>query len=335
MIDPKKLYSYFDSTYPLKKTTNGWWMFDCPECGKENKAAVQFHYNIVKCWVCGYKKYAVNFVADQEGCTYFEALDILHNRKASNTDLDYSVVNHVKVDTSRYIEMPKGFNTVLEGEGVLAERARETLRKRGFDLEEMDFEGFGYCNEQCTETDLSLGKEDFFGYIIVPFKVRGRLVYYIGRDFIGNYLRYKNPKKELFGLGKGDLLFNGDALNIYEECYLVEGWADAKTLGPSAMSSQGWSLSGTQKSAIYGAEVCNRLTFVPDAGSDDTGELFYTKALRVACDFAEEMEVRVVDLNPYADKGKDVNELGIDLVEDAIENTGWMDYGMLINKIVE
>ena len=75
-------------------------------------------------------------------------------------------------------------------------------------------------------------------------------MYYIGRDYFGNFLRYKNPSKELVGAGKGDLLSNEDALNIYDTCYLMEGWSDAVTMGRAGVPSQGWSLSAIQKKVI-------------------------------------------------------------------------------------
>ena len=110
------------------------------------------------------------------------------------------------------VEMPKGYTPILEGEGILGKRARSYLTERGFDLTVLDRAGIGYCNEHGLvdkENDID---EDFFGYIIVPFKRNGLLVYYIGRDYIGNFLRYKNPAVEKFNVGKGDLLFNEDAL---------------------------------------------------------------------------------------------------------------------------
>lgn len=336
IIDPRKSYNYFDSNFELKKSTNGWWVMDCPRCGNDNKkGGVHFHYGIYKCWVCENPTNIVKFVSELEACSYFQALDILNNRKASNISLDYSSLGQaVKIENDRYIDMPKGFHTLMEGDGILATRAREYLTGRGYDIEELDFEGFGYCNEQCTQKELDEGKEDLFGYILIPFKMEGRLIYYIGRDYIGNFLRYKNPSKSKFGIGKGDLLFNGDALNIYEECFLLEGWADAKTLAPSAMSSQGWSLSTSQKSLIQKSKVCKRLTLVPDAGADNSGELFYTKALKLACDFVEDREVRVLNLNGLGE-GKDVNELGADIVLELADNTPWMDYGDLVSKIIE
>lgn len=334
IIDPRKAFDYFDSNFILKKSTKGWWILDCPICLNENrKFAVHFHYGIAKCWVCGYKTNIVKFVSENEMCSYFQAIDILNNRTTRAIELDYTVDTPIRIGNGKYIEMPKGFHTLLEGDGVIATRARNYLTGRGFDVEDLDFEGFGYCNQQCSEKELQEGMEDFFGYILIPFKVRGRLVYYIGRDFIGNFLRYKNPSKEKFGVGKGDLLFNSDALNIYEECFLLEGWADAKTLGDNAMSSQGWSLSETQKSVINSAEVCKSLVLVPDAGKDGEGVLFYEKALQLACEFIDDFKIKVINLNSL-EQGKDVNEIGRQRVLDLIEETPYLSFSEIMKILI-
>ena len=68
-----------------------------------------------------------------------------------------------------------------EGDVILGQRARTYLTSRGFDVEELDMLGFGYCDEKGPDF-----ANDYFGYIIIPFKRRGSLFCFIGRDFIGN-----------------------------------------------------------------------------------------------------------------------------------------------------
>lgn len=76
MIDPRKAYTYFTNHFVIKKTSQNWYSFECPFCidadGKR-KMAVQFEYEMCKCWVCGWKGYIVDFVMQYQNLSYFDA----------------------------------------------------------------------------------------------------------------------------------------------------------------------------------------------------------------------------------------------------------------------
>lgn len=331
IVSPKQLFTYFDTNFTLRKTSGGWWSFKCPFCNElENreKMAIQFQYGVVKCWICSYKDYADRFVSEYEGVKLSEAKDILRSCKPATVKLDDFVGDSsLKVST---VALPVGYHSITEMEGnIMADRARTYLTKRGFDIQELDRLGVGFCYHE--EDDLK-ADDDYFGYVIIPFKSKGQLVYFIGRDYFGNFLRYKNPAKDLTGVGKGDVLFNEDALNIYDEVFILEGWADALTMGRAAISTQGWSLSKKQKLKILNGS-CSSLCFIPDAGADNTRETFYKKALKTAMQFIDHKEVRVLDLNGIAD-GKDVNELGKNRVMQVYKNTPILTMAEAIKNLI-
>lgn len=306
-IDPRQTYTYFNSNYSLKKTSKGWHTFKCPLCDElENrrKAAVNFQYGVVKCWICGYQNTVVDFVSETEGVSYNEARTVL--RECTPSAINLTEIEDTSFKEYSAIELPYGFKPLLEGKGVMGDRARTYLKSRGFDLRDLDRMGVGYCSEEVPE-DLKSTQEDYFGYIIIPFKSRGKMMYYIGRDFIGNFLRYKNPSKEAFNVGKGDILFNEDALYLYDEVFVLEGSWDAITVGRDAIATLGWSLSATQKSKIIQSDA-EIITFVPDAGNDGRGTSFYLLALELALEISNHKRVRVVNLNGA--EGKDVNAMG-------------------------
>lgn len=321
LLNPKQAYTYFDSNFSIRKTSQGWWAFKCPFCNEleeREKMAVHFHYGVVKCWICQYRDYLDRFVSEYEGVSVSEAKEILRNCKATSINLD-EVASISKENLSEVV-LPFGYYSIMElPDNLMAERARSYLKKRGFNLGELDRLGVGFCYHD--KEDLP-ENEDYFGYIIIPFKSRGKLVYYIGRDYFGNFLRYKNPPKELVGVGKGDLLFNEDALNIYDICYLMEGWADAVTMGRAGVSSQGWSLSPIQKKVIL-TSTCEELCMIPDAGVDNLGVSFYEKAVKAATYFLEHKKVKVLNLSLIA-SGKDVNEIGKNKVMELYENTDYL-----------
>ncbi len=306
MLNPKQIYTYFNNEFSLTKSSAGWHSFKCPFCNEmehRKKMVVNFTYQVVKCWICSHKSYVSEFVEKYEGVSYAEAQDIIKTLKPTVIKLDdYQDKSYL---THSEVKLPLGYQSILEGDGIMGVRARKYLTNRGFDLKHLDSIGVGYCNEK----PLTEEEDDFFGYIIIPFKSKGKLVYYIGRDYIGNFQRYKNPNKKYVSVGKSELLFNEDALNIYDEVLIMEGWSDALTGGRNGTSTQGWSLSSTQISKIMRSS-CKRLYFVPDAGADPKGVTWYAKALAVAIDFLDEKEVYVVKLANIAAGGKDVNELG-------------------------
>jgi DNA primase len=307
MIDERRAYTYFKNRFALRKSTNGFFVFDCPFCidgESKKKHAVSFSWGVTKCWVCGWKKHITDFVMEYEGVRYMQAKDLIQAEIASNVEFEASSLGIERQLST--IELPVGFNSILSGSGVLGERARKYLFSRGFDLEELDSLGFGYCNEKAEEK-----ADDYFGYIIVPFKKRGKLVYYIGRDYTGNYLRYKNPSKEKMGVGKGQLWFNEDALELSKTVFLAEGWADAMTMGKAGSSSQGWSLSREQRINLHNSDA-SKLVFMPDIGLSDDNLTFHQKAVQLALEFIDTKQCVVLDfVKAGMDKfGKDVNEFG-------------------------
>lgn len=329
MINKNKAFTYFINEFEATHTTKGWYGFQCPFCGDmraRKKAAVNIQLGSVKCWVCGYKGSLVDFVMDYEGVRYFDAKDILNS--CAETTVDLSIIRDIGKPKFSEVRLPEGFTPITEGEGIMGTRARNYLVGRGFDLEELDRIGIGYCSEQTDDPDTN-----FFGYIIIPFKRRGSLVYYIGRDYFGHFLRYKNPPTTEFNVGKSELVFNEDALDLYDECQVLEGWADATTIGRTATSTQGWNISPAQFK-IYVESGCDALTFIPDAGADESGDKFYYKALRAAEKFLPyKKEIRVLDLNSL-EGGKDVNEMGKDVVMDLRQRTPPLTTELIIKTLM-
>lgn len=334
-IEPKKALTYFSNNFKLHKSTNGWQAFKCPFCNElhnREKMTVKLSWMRVKCWVCGYAGSVLDFVMDFEGAKVRDAVALIRACKDGVLILDDDNKKNLLFSD---IGLPSGYTSIMEGDGILGIRARTYLVERGFDLREMDRLGLGYClrDKLCLDQDA----DNYFGYIIIPFKERGKLVYFIARDYIGNFLRYKNPPTEKFNVGKADIIFNNDALDLYDEVFILEGWADACTMGRQGTSTQGWSLSRRQKSR-YLSSQCKRFIFVPDAGADDTGVTFYEKAVEVAMDFLDLKDVFVLDLNKLPG-AKDANQLGKSKILELYAQTEKLTYSagteILIDYVYE
>lgn len=278
---------------------------NCPFCDRgrdKGKFAVQFAYDMGKCWECNYRERLVQFIIDYEGVEYKQARAILNDQEESY--LDFTIVDFKREVEKSNVLLPKGFIGLLDGEGVISDRARNTLLNRGFDLEALDMMGFGYCVEHGDNFET-----DYFGYIIIPFKKKGVLQYYIGRAFLGQDPKYKNPGVGVFGVGKEELFYNEDALDLYDEVFLLEGAFDSICTGKNAIASLGWSLSPIQQSKILKSDI-KRLIITPDKG-------YYKTAVKTAMTFIDEKEVVVINMDnvlPDQKEKKDVNEIGIELV---------------------
>lgn len=324
LFNPHKVHAYFSDRFILgKMSPKGWMAFDCPFCGGNKKCAVSFEIGYVKCWVCGAASNICEFVEQIESVDYFGAKAILTGYKASSIDLE--LVSDVVVSKGHNeVTLPDGWQSILDGQGMLGDRARATLEKRGFDLEALDFKGFGYCNQHYKglpgEDERTIRNKDFYGYIIVPFRKDGVLCYYLGRDFIGNFLRYKNPPSDWVGVGKSEVIYNEEALHLHKTIYTMEGWSDAEASGKRGTATLGWGWSKTQIDK-YLKSPASKIVMFPDAGADkSTGQTYYQKAVHTAMTMLDtEKTLYVVDLNDeYFDqftnadgsRAKDICEIG-------------------------
>lgn len=334
LLNKKKAYEYFRSKFIMKKTSQNWWAFDNPfdpDGDGKKKMAVHFGAELVKCWRTGYRARILEFVADYEGSSFAEARELVESKQEAYIDLE--LLNEVNIPMQiSDVLMPHGYKPLLSGSGVMRDRAIAYLENRNFDIDSLDLLGFGYCDEAYKGTDAEtkeeIAQQNYFGYIIIPFKTRGKLKYFIGRDYIGNFLRYKNPNKMQLGIGKADLFYNEDALSLYDEVSLSEGWADAATMGKAGIASLGWSLSTYQKGAIISSGI-KRLVMLPDRG-------FYKKAVEQSLNFIDHMEVVIPNIDLIlTENEKDVNDIGKKRTVELIKETEPMTYDEAVNIIMD
>ena len=319
VIDRDKVYTLMDKYFgPVTKSSNGWYSCNCPLCGKE-KFAFNPDYLIGKCWRGCFNGFLVDVLRLYFSIDYFEAREMIDTTESGLVRIP-SGVNKVVRDAK--IKLPVGYHPILDGNTNLAYRAREYLQNRGFDLNYLDRIGLGYCSE--ADEDV---KKNYLGYIIIPFKKSGALIYYIGRDFIGNYLRYKNPEKIDCGVGKMELLFNEEALYLQSKVYLTEGWACAATIGLQGISMQGSIPSTVQRNLIIKSEV-KEVIVVTDAG-------YYTNGLDIAKQLMAYKKVKVINLDYFKENGigKDVNEIGKENLFNTEDKTQWMDQNFLFRQL--
>ena len=298
-----KLYHYFTTKLGVRTYTRGWLKGNCPDCGRLDKYGINLGMNRTNCFVCGFHPSPLNLVSILEGFDNYT--DVLRFLKAYEGKPYLEPV--VKKVEQVNISLPEGFKSLLIGDSKLALMARKYVEKRGFDVDEKAYEGWGYGT-----------KGDYFGCIVIPFYMGGKLIYYNARRFVGSGPKYINPSIDDFGIGKSLIMYHIDALAIYEEIYLVEGAINADTIGDQAIASGGKKISDYQISMIIKSDVERvNLLLDPDAILD---------AIKVAMSLSFYKKVRLVTW----DGEEDVNDIGREETLKRVESTPWMSYNDLI-----
>lgn len=281
----KKVTDYFVSKHGCAPYANrGWYKGYCPNCGKY-KFGFRLSDNRVNCFFCGPMGTPLKAIMDLEGIDTlpevyhflktFEGIDYYEGPKRSEVEI-------------RTIELPPSFKLLSIGDSNIGQLARGYMRKRGFNILSLSMMGIGYCTNG-----------DFTGMIILPFYRKGKLVYFIGRRFLAlGVNKFNNPDAEQFGIGKTELIFNEDALQVYSTIYIVESVINALTIGPNAIAIMGKKISQIQLSKILRSPV-KRIVICLDPDA-------YIEAIQLGLKLVEYKKVKVIK---FPDK-KDVNDLG-------------------------
>lgn len=229
-----KLYNYFKKRLGAFDYRNGWLRVPtCPYCHRENKLGINLSTYRTNCFRCGAHPSPTQLIMDVESLdTYHELLQLLNNGEF--TELTFTE-ERVELAERKPVYLPEGFRLLTQGNSQLANSIRGYVRSRGFRCEDLAKRGVGYCTS-----------EDYFGYLIIPFYHNGELRYFNARNVIGKGPRYNNPDKDLTGLGKGFIIFNQDALDLYNSIFICEGAINALTLGDRAIATMGKAVSTYQ-----------------------------------------------------------------------------------------
>ena len=203
-----QIYGYATKVLGLRTYRRGWLKGNCPACGKADKFGMNLGLFRTNCFVCGYNPSPLKLVMEAEGLlNYYDTYKILGSYK----DATYTEPVPKKI-LSVDIQLPDSYTNILFGDSIIAESARAYVKKRGFDINEVALKSWGYCTTG-----------DYSGYLIIPFYMSGKLIYFNARKFMGMGSKYKNPDIEQSGMGKSMVMYNADALGIYHKIYLVEG----------------------------------------------------------------------------------------------------------------
>lgn len=281
-----KLYRYFMQRLDLKESTKGYIRGNCPYCGSNFTFGINVEYRKVNCFKeCGFDTDPIKVLMFLEG---FQELKEVHNFLSIQQEYDsYNPTQSNKPREVVELKLPEEYVPIMLGDSILSKAARNYLQGRGFKLSTLMLQGVGYCLQG-----------EYEGYIIFPFYEQGKLTFFQGRRFAGSGPKMKNPPEETFGIGKTQVIYNQDALFMYDEIRLVESITNALTLGETAIASLGKKLSRNQITRII-KSPCERITILLDPDA-------IKESIMLAMELSNYKKVRLV----YWEGNEDVNDLG-------------------------
>jgi ribosomal protein S27AE len=230
-----KINEYLQKKLGMYDYSKGWLKGDCPSCG-EHKFGVNLQQNRSNCFKCGYNPQPLFLILETEKLTTITEVKALLNNLQG---LAYYEEEQVPFEIKKDNILPEGYHNIRSGDSRIAKSVRNYVIKRGFNVSELSLAGFGYCT-----------KDKYFGYLIMPFYYDNLLVYFNARRFMGSGPKFNNPPIEDFGIGKSFIIYNRDALYLYDKIYLVESVTNARTLGDNSIGISGKVLSTYQLNDI-------------------------------------------------------------------------------------
>lgn len=304
-----KLQSFFKKRWGMYDYRRGWLKGDCPSCG-EHKWGVNITLNRTNCFKCGYNGDPTDSVMDIENLTTrSEAVSYLRAYEGSE---DFYEEQYEPYELRSDIVLPPGYKNIKRGTSLLAKSARALVKKRGFDINKVSRKGWGYCTE---------GK--YFGYLIMPFHAEGKLLYFNARRILGSGPKFNNPEIEDFGIGKSMLIYNVDALELYDRIFIFEGLMNAETIGDHAIAMGGKKLSNYQINKLIKSKVEKFIICLDEDA--------YMEGIELALELVQFKKVKIIKFPP----GKDANDIGKRATLKLVSSNNYLSYKEILKKKFE
>ncbi len=238
-MDPNKIYrilvSVFGNQYTTRKKQ---FKINCinPRCGDTTgNLEINLDKGMFHCWRCDYSGSLRGLLHDYLGYVpkelYEDEFRAIEDFKTLQAEYQPEILKD-----DRFVKLPSEFCPLWSGTIVsfIGQKALHYALSR-LSMDEIRTYHVGYC-----------GLGEYRWRLIVPTFENGRVVYFIGRDFMGQPLRYKNPNKEECGVGADEVVFNLDRAKELGRAVICEGVFDAIRVGEDAVALFGSDISDEQ-----------------------------------------------------------------------------------------
>jgi hypothetical protein len=228
--------------------------------------------------------------------------------------VDYSEVWAGKVRRSLKpgrlkVKLPSGFKLLGDESTLFGTRALKYMTGSAIGERKIPFE---VCQEAFVGYDDD-PESEFYGCIIFPSLSKGEIIYFSARSFLPISKKHVNVSSEKYNIGSGDLVYNSDALLLFDKVYLCEGVVDALTCWPFGIATYKWKISANQFRILNLTKADIIIPF-------DRG--FKKQAITTAVDLTKMgKRVKLLDLQEFP--GKDVNDWGFELVQEIEKQTDY------------
>ena len=260
-------------------------LFYCPKCKHhKRKLSVNIKKDAYKCWICDWSGKSIYRLVKRYG-TFSQRNEwaSLSDKVDLTTLSDDLFEKQDEIVIEQEINLPKNFLTLATYKTIPASLpARAYLEKRGITREDMINWKIGFCQQG-----------DYEGRIIVPsFGMKGKCNYFVARSYAGEFRKYMNPPVSK------DIIFNELFVEWDKEIILVEGVFDAIKAGRNAIPVLG---STVRPNSQLFKKIVEHETPVAVAFDGDAEK----KSMRLIKNLMSYgVEVRKIDIAPYADVGE-------------------------------
>lgn len=257
-------------------------LFFCPKCNHhKKKMSVNINKDKFKCWVCDYYGASIRRLIRRYG-------NYAHQKKWSQYEPELEISGFEEAffgtgeeEVVETLSLPSEFKPLATvATSLAAKPARRYLMERGITREDILRWKIGYCPSG-----------EYGGRVVIPsFNCDGKVSYFVGRTYDGNWKKYMNPSVQR------NLVFNELYVDWRSDLSIVEGVFDAIVAG-NAVPILGSSLREDSKLIKNVVENDTPVYIALDPDAEKKALKLIKKLLTF------DIELYKVDINPYSDVG--------------------------------
>ncbi|MEO5367684.1 MAG: hypothetical protein H7831_15270 [Magnetococcus sp. WYHC-3] len=260
-------------------------MFHCPFCDHhKKKLSINLEKNVFKCWVCGRSGKDIGIVVKRFGSQvqFNEWCQLCPSSRKETSDLRELLSGSIIGEIQPKCQLPEGFVSLVNNNCTASLPPRNFLYARGITQENINKHRLGYTING-----------EYSNRIIVPsVDSHGRVTYFVGRTYINEYVKYKNPP------ASKDIIFNELEIDFSQPIVLVENVFDAVKFGQNVVPLLGSTLKEDNK--LFQVLLNNKQNVYLALDSDaETKEEQISKKLR-----SYGIEVYKIKIQPYSSIGE-------------------------------
>ena len=273
-------------------------LFHCPKCKHhKKKLSINVDKGVFKCWICDYSGTKVSQLVRRYAPSYYADYRQLEG-EIDIAKYDTIFAEHIP-EPPQIVDLPENFQTLTGKKTKIKQRPLKYLYSRGFTDEDILTWKVGFCDYG-----------EYQDRVIIPsFDEQGNVNFFVGRSYIDDWMKYKNPQVSK------DIIFNDLNIDWDDDVILVEGAFDAMKC-KNAIPLLGSTLR--EKSRLF-QKICDKKPNVYLALDEDAKgkEFSIAKKLR-----EYGIKVLSIDTSGYSDIGEmpqsaiEQRKLNADIVSD-------------------